>query len=266
MTNFQKIILLTFSFGLTLFACNETPRTTPPAAETKVEKPRKAAPNALVADLENAQMTAKVQDHDVVSFDLILNFGGSERFNGTITTRTDSGKIKMTRRSDGTTVIYDGNELRTVPDTAEWKNARFAIFTWQYFFMAPYKLNDPGTQWEMTGEKFINGTDYDTGKLTFAADTGDAPDDWYLVYKNKENNLLEGMAYIVTFGDKDIEKAEENAHAIYYRNFQKVRGDIPVASEWEFFNWNEEEGFNGDPIGNARISNVVFSEEKEGMF
>ena len=41
---------------------------------------------------------------------------------------------------------------------------------------------------------------------------------------------------------------------------------IPVATSWEFYNWSKEEGITGEPIGDATITSLTFSEEKEGMF
>jgi hypothetical protein len=36
-----------------------------------------------------------------------------------------------------------------------------------------------------------DATNYLTEKLTFKSGTGDAPDDWYVVYADKRTNLLE---------------------------------------------------------------------------
>jgi hypothetical protein len=36
---------------------------------------------------------------------------------------------------------------------------------------------------------------YLTEKLTFKSGTGDAPDDWYVVYADKKTNLLEKHRY-----------------------------------------------------------------------
>jgi hypothetical protein len=53
-------------------------------------------------------------------------------------------------------------------------------------------------------KKLLN---YLTEKLTFKSGTGDAPDDWYVVYADKKTNLLE-TAYIVTLkaGKEEAEK------------------------------------------------------------
>ena len=40
---------------------------------------------------------------------------------------------------------WDGKKAMVLPDNVDDKNARFGLLTWSYFFAAPYKLSDPGT-------------------------------------------------------------------------------------------------------------------------
>jgi hypothetical protein len=58
-------------------------------------------------------------------------------------------------------------------------------------FPFPHKLSDPGTIWNEYDNKEKDATNYLTEKLTFKSGTGDAPDDWYVVYADKKTNLLE---------------------------------------------------------------------------
>ena len=258
--NFTFLSLILIS----LFSCQNISQDTEETSQKVV--PERIAPNALVASLEKAHHTSEVLANEVIAFDLKLIFKEKERFNGTIYSRTDSGKIRMKRKSDGAELLFDGEKLFIYPDTTEWSGARFSVFTWQYFFMAPFKLNDPGTKWELTGEKLISGLAHETGKLSFEAGTGDAPDDWYLVYQNPKEKTMAGMAYIVTAGGRSQEEAEKSAHAIYYRDYQELSNGIPMSSNWDFYNWNEEEGFNGEPIGTAAISNVRLIKEEGSLF
>jgi len=262
-TSISNLVLLT-TVIISLFSC----QTNSTAENKDVEQSPsiRTAPNEFVASLEKAHGVSEVLSNEVISFDLKLIFGGREAFNGTVTSRTDSGKVKMKRKSDGAEVIFDGMKYFISPDTTVWKGARFSIFTWQYFFMAPYKLNDPGTKWELTGEKLISGIPHNTGKLSFEPGTGDAPDDWYLIYQNPKDNTMSGMAYIVTGGGTSQEEAEKNAHAIYYRDYQTLSNGVSVSSNWDFYNWNKEEGYNGDPIGTAAVSNVRLMKEEGTSF
>jgi len=260
-------ILYTFllvSSSISFFSCQNTSSTDTKTVEQST--PERKVANTFVASLEKAHHVSEVLSNEVIAFDLKLIFGGREAFNGTITSRTDSGKIKMKRKSDNAEVIFDGKNYFITPDTAEWKGAPFSIFTWQYFFMAPYKLSDPGTKWDLTGKKLISGQPHETGKLSFNAGTGNTPNDWYLIYQNPKDSTMSGMAYIVTAGGTSQEEAEKNAHAIYYRDYQILRNGMPIASNWDFFNWNEEDGYGNTPIGTASISNVRLLEKEGNIF
>ncbi len=96
---------------------------------------------------------------------------------------------------------------------------------------------------------------FETGKLTFGENVGDSPDDWYIVYKEKESSLLAAMAYIVT-ASSSVEEAEEDPHAITYEAYTEV-GGIPFATQWNFWTWNEQGELN-KLLGSATISNIKF--------
>lgn len=51
-------------------------------------------------------------------------------------------------KENGTVAVFDGAKVWVTPKKNNNAKARFDIFTWQYFFMAPFKLSDKGTNWE----------------------------------------------------------------------------------------------------------------------
>jgi hypothetical protein len=212
--------------------------------------------------IESAHNKTDWDNKRAVSFDISLSFGGQERLNAKVTSLTNSSKIRIDKKND-TQLIYDGNKVYLCPANAEAKGARFDMFTWQYFFSIPFKLTDPGTKWEALESVELNGNPYDLGKLSFEKNIGDAPDDWYVVYQERQSGLLHAAAYIVTLGTEQ-EKAEENPHAIVYSDYKVVSG-IPIATKWSFHNWNSTDGF-GDQIGEATISNVVFFNADDSLF
>ena len=161
------------------------------------------------------------------------------------------GLVKMTDSSK--TLIWDGKT--SFSSYSSYKSSRFGLLTWSYFFAAPYKLSDPGTNMEYLGGKKLNELSFETGKLTFGENVGDSPDDWYIVYKEKESSLLAAMAYIVT-ASSSVEEAEEDPHAITYEAYTEV-GGIPFATQWNFWTWNEQGELN-KLLGSATISNIKF--------
>jgi len=151
-------------------------------------------------------------------------------------------------------IEFGGNE----PGLKKEK-VRFDAYTWSYFFQFPYKLADQGTIWT----DYKSETDeYESKKLSFSAGTGDAPDDWYVIYTNPKTGLINHSAYIVTaHGTK--EEAEKHPHAIEYTDYKEING-IPVAHSWTFKNWNKDSGL-GSKIGSAKVSNVTFIASEEGL-
>ncbi|WP_010181141.1 DUF6503 family protein [Aquimarina agarilytica] len=201
-------------------------------------------------------------NHKAISFDINVKFGGKDYLSGTLTQLTNGTKIRLDNKNT-TKVIYNGDDVFICPKTAEIGGSRFDIFTWSYFFNLPYKLNDPGTIWSTPTKKPLNGSLHQTEKLSFETGIGDAPDDWYIVYKNAIDNTLAGAAYIVSFG-KDLAAAEKEPHSIKFNNYQNVDG-IPISKKWTFHNWNEKDGY-GDQIGEATISNVKFLDVDNALF
>lgn len=192
-----------------------------------------------------------------ISYNIDVKFGGGQHLLGKITQETGGGKIKI-EKTTGAVIIFDGTNVyaKGVPTNA-LVGARFDIFTWSYFLGLSYKLNDQGTIWSDFHKNKWGNDNLDTGKLSFSSGTGDAPDDWYVIYKNPKNDVLEGAAYIVSFG-KGKEKAEKEPHAIKYNSYQTIE-NISIATNWTFHMWSLKEGYK-EEIGNVQLSNILFTE------
>ncbi|WP_418262409.1 hypothetical protein [Flavobacterium faecale] len=208
----------------------------------------------FVAKAEKAHQKEAFNSQEAIQFDFKLFFGGKERMDATLTLLTNSSKGLIEFRN-GAKIIYDHDKVFYSPDVPSEKSVRFDAYTWSYFFLFPYKMSDGGTIWSPYNNPATNKEQYETQKLTFASGTGDAPEDWYVVYTNQETHLVEQLAYIVTANASKTE-AEKEPHGIQYKNFQTVNG-IPFATEWQFCGWSEEKEF-GENIGNASLTNIKF--------
>jgi len=218
-----------------------------------------------IKSIENYHKKDAFLKHKAISFKTSILFGGNVHLEGKITMLTDGSKIRIDKK-DESKIIYTGENVFLCPKDASDKGARFDIFTWTYFFGMPYKLDDPGTKWELGNNMALDGTDHQTAKLTFEPGTGDAPDDWYVVYTDNKDNSLQAAAYIVTFGSgEDTSKAEEDPHAIRYRDYKIVEG-IPFATKWEFYGWSNDKGMNDTLIGEATITDITFLDKEESIF
>ncbi len=220
--------------------------------------------NVFIKSIEKAHKKSDFLNHKAISFNVNILFGGKQHLEGKITMLTNATKIRIDKK-DESKLIYTGEKVFLCPEEANDKGARFDMFTWTYFFALPYKLDDPGTKWQLQNSRPLNGTPHQTAKLTFDKGIGDAPDDWYVVYSN-DNNVLQAAAYIVTFGSAgDTSKAEADPHAIQYKDFKVIDG-IPFATKWEFFGWTEEKGMGDQLIGEATITDITFLDDEASLF
>jgi hypothetical protein len=235
-------LLIAFSF----FACQQK--------ETKEEGP--------IEMIGAAHQKSAFLANDLIRFHLNLYFGGKERLNADITVMTNSSKA-IIEINDSTKIVVVGSDVYHTPSYEKVKSVRFDAYTWTYFMLFPYKLSDPGTKWSKISVRELNGVSYNFLTLTFEANTGDAPDDWYKVYSNQETNLIHAAAYIVTAG-KTKDEAEEDPHAIVYSNYKKIN-EIPIATNWTFWGWRMDEGLTNQ-LGQAELSEIEFLNQEEVSF
>ncbi len=246
---------------LLLFSCQETPKKEGnKTEETALQNETKEIPE-FTKGIEATHNKVAFQSKEMFSYDLVVHFGDSKYLSAHFTQTVDGSKIRM-ERENGELVIYDGTSVFTNQSEANLSKDRFDIFTWPYFVTLPFKLNDAGTIWSDFQNKPFEDSVIPTGKLTFEANTGDAPDDWYVIYKNQQNYLV-GAAYIVSFG-KGKEAAEKEPHAVKYTHFTEVEG-IPFAKDWTYHLWTTENGFESQ-IGDATLTNIVFSNKNDSLF
>jgi hypothetical protein len=212
--------------------------------------------------IEEAHQKKAFLTNEAVQFNLQLEFGGTVRMDAkfTLTTNSSQGVIEY---KDGSKIIINQNKIyhsATIPNV---ESVRFDAYTWSYFFLFPYKLSDSGTIWNNYENKEKDHEKYLSEKLTFNSGTGDAPDDWYIVYANKEKALMEKAAYIVTLNGSK-EEAEKNPHAIQYTDYKEISG-IPIATKWTFWSWQAGEGLQKE-LGHATITSIKFINIDQNYF
>ncbi len=129
-------------------------------------------------------------------FDSEISFGHYTRHeintmpteNGIVTHFFDGEKVTITLNED---VVE--NE-RTIA-TAEF--VRRANYFW---FVMPYKLNDPGTIAKYLGKEIYNGIDYAKLEITYDAKvTGKEKNDIYILYVNQETQLIDRFYFSLPF-------------------------------------------------------------------
>lgn len=227
-----------------------------------VEKEEFSESMVMINSIEKAHKIESFKSNEAIQFDLNLTFGGKQRFNGTITMLTNGSKILMSDTNG--TKFWNGEKAFLLPTMQVDERAKFGLLTWSYFFAAPYKLNDPGTFKDYLSEKQLGDNTYEAFKLTFGESIGDSPEDWYIVYKDYNSDLLAGMAYIVTGGETTVADAEKDPHLITYEAYTEI-GGIPFATQWNFWTWNQK-GEMQKLLGSATLSNVKLIKKAGDLF
>ena len=248
----KKFVLLCLSIVLIHISCKETNVKTLQRNHSAAELVTETDHPNFVSDMETAHQKSKLLQNGIVCFNLDMTFGGRNSKRKIFTTPTSSA-IRVDRINGASTVMING-EIYSDADSTRWESEKFGVYTYQYFFMAPYKFSDKGTVWTKLDDMEIDGENTKRAKLTFESGTGDAPDDWYIIHSDPTTNRVKFLGYIVTGGGSSIEEAEKNAHAVKYSNYKVVDG-IPIALKWEFYDYNKDKGL-GEKIGEGIINNV----------
>ncbi len=241
-----KFNLLALTLSISLLGCQQT--------KEKESNPIEA--------IEKGHHKNDFLSKDILRFDLQLFFGGNERLNAEITVMTNSTKAIIALK-DSSQLIVDGDDVYYSSNYKNTHSVRFDAYTWTYFMLFPYKLSDPGTIWSNQKQAQLMGDTFNFHTLTFEANTGDAPDDWYKIYSDQETNLIKAAAYIVTAG-KTKKEAEEDPHAIVYSDYKAIN-KIPIATNWTFWGWQSAKGLT-DQLGYAELSKIEFLNQEEVSF
>ncbi len=244
----MRQLLLLLPTLLLLISCKNEPKE--PNADLSEESITATTSNPasdLLSQIESAHHKTAYLEKEVIQFDIDLNFNGNDKLDATLFLSTDSKYVRIERK-DGSVLLFDGEKVWLTPESSSKDGARFDVFTWSYFFNLPYKLSDTGTNVVLKDDGVL--------RLTFDAGTGDAPDDWYDLYKHSESDLLIYAGYIVTYGGTPAVKAATNAHAIGYEDYKSIDG-IPIAHQWKFYNYSDTVDTT-TTIGDAVLSNIKF--------
>jgi hypothetical protein len=252
-----RLTLFTIFLSLLFTACKGTTSESRKNEKVEIQEVTETNHPDFVSQMEVAHQKARLLKNGVICFNLDLTFGSRNSKMKIFTTPTSSS-IRMDKNDGPSSVMING-ALYTDGDSSLWEKERFAIYTYQYFFMAPYKFSDEGTIWTRLPDMDIEGKRTNRAKLTFEPGTGDAPDDWYMVHSDPESHLVNYIGYIVTAGGMSVDEAEKNAHAIKYSDYKMV-AEVPIAFKWEFFNYSKDSGL-GDKIGEAILKNVEMMDE-----
>jgi len=183
------------------------------------------------------------------------------------TVDTWSSKARHQDAADRTSEYgWDGkNAWVTTKDTTTFKyNTRFWSLTPYFFIAQPFVLDGDGTNLELLDQKTYKNKTYDVVKVTFDPGTGDAPDDYYVLYFEANTHQLGVIRYIVSYPGY-FEKGKHLPE-----KFMEVQGLATikgiVLSKGYHTHWLLENETPGEHITTITIDNISFKPETEKSY
>ena len=140
--------------------------------------------------------------------------------------------------------------------TAFKYDTKFWALTPFYFLAQPFVLSGEGVNLELLPETTFKDNVQDVVKVTFDAGTGDAPDDYYILYFDKVSHTLGVIRYIVSYP----EYFKDGGHAP--EKFMEVIGEVKVdgilfPTNYKTY-WLADNAQPGEHITNIDVSEIAF--------
>ncbi len=238
---------LSILFCILLIACSTTTQQTEQAVEEPA--PKVEYPDALESNLR-AHGYEAWKSFNGLTYTRISGDNSEKQ-------QIDLKNRKVRIETDEYTLGSDGENVWVSPNLEAFggRSARFFHNLWFYFFSIPHVMTDPGVNARVMEDVTFNGTDYNRILVTFGDNVGDAPEDQYILYINKETSELDLINYSVTF--YDASRAEQY-NALVYDGWQTIQG-VKVPASLTGYRW--ENDTLGEVRYEVKFEDIQFSKE-----
>ena len=142
---------------------------------------------------------------------------------------------------------------------------RFWALTPYYSVAIPFVLADPGVVLEEAGQARFEERDYDLIRASFEGGTGDAPDDYYIVYIDRETKRVGGVRYVVSYPGFFPDGGHSPEKLMSYDGSRTVEG-IALPESYRTFAWDTEAALPGELVTQTTLSEVGFEPETPSTF
>lgn len=150
---------------------------------------------------------------------------------------------------------WDGEAAWAVGEEAMKLKPRFWALTPYYFVAIPFVLSDPGVKLVHEGQSELEGRPCELVRATFEAGTGDAPDDFYVVYIDQQTRRVSAVRYIVSYRGFFPDGGHSPEKLMTYDAPQTIDG-VVFPSSFRTFSWVD--GAAGELVTNTTLSDVRF--------
>ncbi|WP_289644973.1 DUF6503 family protein [Maribacter aestuarii] len=149
-----------------------------------------------------------------------------------------------------TTLTLDGNAVENEQTISVGQFVRRANYFW---FVMPYKLNDPGTIAKYLGKEVYNGIDYTKLEITYDAKvTGKEKNDIYILYVNQKTQLIDRFYFSLPF-------LGINAPVILAEyTYEMVEGQ-KLATKRNYYLPKKDGTYDTNPSITQKLSNIKFN-------
>ena len=148
------------------------------------------------------------------------------------------------------------------PDFFEY-DTKFWAMTPLYLMGFPFVLDGGGVNLELLPQSNYKGKPNDVVKVTFAAGTGDAPDDYYILHFDAETHQLIGTRYIVSYPEYFKDGGNSPEKFMEVGPLRKVEGILlptQLKTHWTVDN------LPGEYITLIEISDIAFVKDLNDNF
>lgn len=160
---------------------------------------------------------------------------------------------------------WDGKQAWLLADSTTFPyNTRFWSLTPYFFLGQPFVLDGDGVNLEKLEQKMFRDTTYDVVKVTFDEGTGDAPDDYYVLYFNADSHQLKVIRYIVSYPGY-FPKGKHLPEKFMELQGKQIVEDILLPKGYKT-HWLTETEEAGEYITKIDVSNVEFLPELEAAY
>ncbi len=281
----MKTILSALSLGLVFIAlsCKQNPRSIDGSAEIKdeVQEEKGLVPVSWVHKrVQKAKTKLEKTEAGRIVWNAMKAHGGLDTWynNGALAFRfnyqpldgstprdsyqtidTWSNRAKHTSMTDSTAHFgWNGKTawMQAKDSTAFAYDTKFWALTPIYFLGQPFILDGQGVNLELLPQKVYKEKNNDVVKVTFDSGTGDAPDDYYILYFDANSHQLSVIRYIVSYPGYFKKGQHLPEKFMDVGEFKTVEGIILPT----FFktHWLVENDMPGEYITKIEVSDIGF--------
>ncbi|NJB86069.1 hypothetical protein GGR26_001837 [Lewinella marina] len=154
---------------------------------------------------------------------------------------------------------FDGQQAWSMTgERVDGMSPRFWSLTPYYFVGLPFVLADEGIHFEALPAEELDGTTYDLVKVTYAEGTGDADQDYYVLYLNPETAQLDALRYIVSYPGYFPDGGQTPEKLMKVTGKTKVDG-ITLPTGYDTHYWND--GNPGEKVTETQVTDYAFRPE-----